>query len=340
MLVHSRFLATDRLQREREIVDLLGPNGRRPRRLVVVATQVIEQSLDVDFDVMVSDIAPIDSLLQRMGRLHRHNRPPAERPSSLRTPRFFVTGVERPNANQAPIINPGARRIYGEAVLLRTIIVLASHHARSPTVASPDDVAHLVADTYDPQLTPSADWADRWQAAEQQQRERELDRQQRAEQGTVAPPKKGSQVLFGWSDQANEDKARAAAVRDIAESLEVIAVVRHPDGTCRTPSWIPNHPDEVVNTFLGIDDDLAQSVATCTVQLPAWIMGNRTEQFIAELEQNGFPEWQDSRWLRGELPLIFDMDENSQPDTLIATVLDYTLTYHPHLGLTVSQGGK
>lgn len=74
MLFHSRYCAGDRSLIETEILRLFGPDStpedRRGR--IVVATQVVEQSLDLDFDAMVSDLAPIDSIIQRAGRLHRH----------------------------------------------------------------------------------------------------------------------------------------------------------------------------------------------------------------------------------------------------------------------------
>lgn len=73
IVFHARFAQCDRQAREREILDLFGKNrsGSDSRR-VVVATQVIEQSLDISFDMMCSDVAPVDLLIQRAGRLQRH----------------------------------------------------------------------------------------------------------------------------------------------------------------------------------------------------------------------------------------------------------------------------
>jgi CRISPR-associated endonuclease/helicase Cas3 len=75
-LFHSRFVMGDRLRIEGEVLQAFGresgPNQRRGQ--ILVATQVVEQSLDLDFDVLVSDLAPVDLLIQRAGRLHRHAR--------------------------------------------------------------------------------------------------------------------------------------------------------------------------------------------------------------------------------------------------------------------------
>ncbi len=72
-LFHARFLMVDRQRIESEVVRRFGPeSAHRPARAIVVATQVIEQSLDLDFDLLVTQFAPIDLLLQRIGRLHRH----------------------------------------------------------------------------------------------------------------------------------------------------------------------------------------------------------------------------------------------------------------------------
>lgn len=75
LLFHARFTARDRERITSRVLELFGKDRScRPRKHVLVATQVVEQSLDVDFDHMVTDIAPVDLLLQRSGRLHRHQR--------------------------------------------------------------------------------------------------------------------------------------------------------------------------------------------------------------------------------------------------------------------------
>ncbi|NUP98644.1 MAG: CRISPR-associated helicase Cas3' [Armatimonadetes bacterium] len=80
LLLHARYPTTWRQEREKQVKRLFGkpnPDGTspdRPARAVVVATQVLEQSLDLDFDLMITDLAPMDLLLQRAGRVHRHRR--------------------------------------------------------------------------------------------------------------------------------------------------------------------------------------------------------------------------------------------------------------------------
>jgi CRISPR-associated endonuclease/helicase Cas3 len=76
-LIHSRFTQADRAQNETLWTDFLGRDGSsRPRQgAVLVGTQVLEQSLDIDADLLITDLAPTDLILQRIGRLHRHQRP-------------------------------------------------------------------------------------------------------------------------------------------------------------------------------------------------------------------------------------------------------------------------
>lgn len=75
-LFHARFALHDRLRIEEQVLDWFGEKSGRTKRTgrILIATQVVEQSLDLDFDVLVSDLAPIDLLIQRVGRQHRHRR--------------------------------------------------------------------------------------------------------------------------------------------------------------------------------------------------------------------------------------------------------------------------
>lgn len=81
-LLHARFALTDRKRIEAEVLGRAGKDGVDRTGFVLVGTQVLEASLDLDFDVMVSDIAPVAALIQRAGRLWRHmdHHPAASRP--------------------------------------------------------------------------------------------------------------------------------------------------------------------------------------------------------------------------------------------------------------------
>ncbi|MDD2851169.1 MAG: CRISPR-associated helicase Cas3' [Desulfuromonadaceae bacterium] len=87
ILFHSRFTIERRLEIEQAIVSKYGKDGKRPQRGVVVASPVLQESLDVCFDAMLSELAPFDLLLQRAGRLHRHKN---ERPPHLQARRLYV----------------------------------------------------------------------------------------------------------------------------------------------------------------------------------------------------------------------------------------------------------
>ncbi len=76
MLFHARFTLHDRLAMEQQVLVAFGKDSRPAQRAgrLLVATQVVEQSLDVDFDLLVTDLAPVDRVIQRAGRLRRHRR--------------------------------------------------------------------------------------------------------------------------------------------------------------------------------------------------------------------------------------------------------------------------
>jgi CRISPR-associated endonuclease/helicase Cas3 len=121
-LLHSRFPFEERVAREQRTLRRFGKPGDavRPAAAVLVATQIIEQSLDIDFDLMISELPPFDLLFQRAGRLHRHER--GRRPTG-ETPTLGL--VETPlTAEGAPDFPRGHTMVYEEHILLRTWIAL------------------------------------------------------------------------------------------------------------------------------------------------------------------------------------------------------------------------
>lgn len=78
MLIHSRFRRKDRAEKEKRLrEDFEGTDGQGRRPCWVVATQVVEVSLDISFDRMITACAPIDALIQRFGRINRRRTPEA-----------------------------------------------------------------------------------------------------------------------------------------------------------------------------------------------------------------------------------------------------------------------
>lgn len=184
-LLHARFTLADRQARERRSLARFGKGGRtvllpdgtsapvsRPERAILVATQVIEQSLDIDFDLMVSDLAPIDLLLQRSGRLHRHE-PLKPRAASLKHPRLVL--LEPPVEHGVPQFPESDEYIYAPYVLLRTWLAIRDKWA----IDMPDEIEPLIELVYgeeseDPELEETlreALFAFRKQAEEDLQRD-------------------------------------------------------------------------------------------------------------------------------------------------------------------------
>jgi len=87
---HSRYSRQDRPVLDQAVEAQLGKTRQDRKGRVIVGTQTLEQSLDIDADLLITDLCPMDVLLQRLGRLHRHNRPEAERPEGYRQPRAWV----------------------------------------------------------------------------------------------------------------------------------------------------------------------------------------------------------------------------------------------------------
>ncbi len=163
-LLHSRYRFMERQQREQRTLLRFGKAGdtvevtqggataaqvvNRPRRAVLVATQIIEQSLDLDFDLMITDLAPADLVLQRLGRLHRHDRP--HRPTGEDCTLYLCAPVFV-SADDVPAFEDYFDLIYDAHVLLRSWLTLRDRTG----LFVPGDVEEIIENVYGPQECPA-----------------------------------------------------------------------------------------------------------------------------------------------------------------------------------------
>lgn len=185
-LLHSRFRFLERAELEGRVFAAFGPDGARPSGHVVVATQVIEQSLDVDFDLLITDLAPVDLLLQRIGRLQRHDRRGA-RPAGYDEDTCRVLLLQPPAPGGVPQPDPGTSRVYDPHVLLRTTLALEGRAA----IRIPDDVRGLVeavyAETEPPGNLPLS-VAEAWRATRAHQQTEDATLQGKAANRVIGAP--------------------------------------------------------------------------------------------------------------------------------------------------------
>ncbi|QDQ98564.1 CRISPR-associated helicase Cas3' [Tomitella fengzijianii] len=329
VLLHSRFVAQERARIENRLRTGLGPDAgdSRPKRLVVVATQVVEQSLDLDFDLMFTDIAPLDLVIQRAGRLHRHAR--ESRPRGMERARLVITGTRR-SVQGDPRFAPGLTSVYPTIALLRSVACLDAH---GPLILSPADVPGLVRFAYDEGLEPPADWRAAWAKAEDRDRDRVADQVSRAKVFRIAAPKRGGNMR-GWNSlrgaEGSDDALSQAQVRDAADALEVI-VVQRISGAIVGPPWAGELAGMPLESATVVDDDLARTIARWTVRFPAYMGdGKLGDAVIDALEENKIDSWQNSRWLGGALALVLDED-------LRAVVAGFDVAYDVRRGLIVKK---
>lgn len=347
VLVHGRLSAADRAVRTEDLLRRLGPPGPnavdRPQRLIVVATQVAEQSFDIDADVILTDLAPVDLLIQRGGRLHRHHRPDSQRPPALRCPRLLVTGLRRNDG--PPVIDRGTLAVYGERAVVGS--TSAANRARStpyraaaPLLATaalveaaadgqgwvlPDEVPRLVEAAYGGEpIGPQ-----RWHATERtewaaftalQERRAATARQQCLTRigETTSPTLAG---LHGGNEPGLTDDEMHAQVRDGLRSVEVVLV--HDVGgryACLDHTDLGIHGERIH------EPDVLDALLGGTVRLPS-------DTALAEAARRlgpGLPEFDLHPWTRHANVLILIAGA--------AEIAGQTVRYDPALGLLVDRG--
>jgi CRISPR-associated endonuclease/helicase Cas3 len=317
-LFHARTPSAWHRNREGEVLSRFGKDGCRPVQAVLVATQVVEQSLDLDFDWMASEMAPVDLVFQRIGRMHRHIR---ERPPKLRHPRFLIV-VDDDAAGGPPDFGASAS-VYDRYVLLCSWLVM---RGRSE-LRLPEDIEALVEQVYDERDRPEPPetWAHTLAEAKDAMGAKRGDAERRAEAVLVAPPDDWETLLEQPSRDLQEDDDPAihetlrAATRLGPPSVQVICLEQSPDGATRPVTG----GDEV---HLEDEPSLAQTMELLEASLA--LSHRRLFHSLCDLE---IPRgWRRSAHLRFHRPLTFHSGR--------AELAGYTLTIDTHLGLVIEGG--
>lgn len=332
VLLHGRLLAGERAERAQRLLDELGPppdpavagrpNRVRPHRRIVVATQVAEQSFDIDADVLVSDLAPVDLLIQRLGRVHRHDRPAGSRPAALVRPRMLITGYTQ--VGGVPAFPAGSEYVYQRLPLLAAALAVSEQ----PVWVLPSGVPQLVSAAYWPSLWPES-WRDDAAAAQIAWDDLLARRKSQADQFLLRGRNQlGTADLRGLHDRdaavSDEETARAI-VRDGEESVEVTLLDRDSEGEVRTLSGRCLGPD---GDAVRSDPELLSEVIGSSVRLPA---DKALTRAVLDAGLSPLPGWLRHPWL-GHSRVLFLGD---QPSSLNG----FQISYDPELGLLTTRKG-
>ena len=162
-LFHSRFAMIDRQLIEIETLERFGKDSDQEKRegQVLIATQVVEQSLDIDFDVLITDLAPIDLIIQRAGRLCRHIRDKhgkrlrgTSRKDGRGAPVLYVFTpypVEHPDAQWIATDQKGTQAVYphiGQLWLTARLLLNDNENVGRGKITMPDDARRLIESVY------------------------------------------------------------------------------------------------------------------------------------------------------------------------------------------------
>ncbi len=243
ILFHARFPPAWRTQIEEAILGKFSKRGKRPKRAIVVATQVIEQSLDLDFDIMLSALAPIDLLIQRAGRLHRHDRGERRHPRCL--------SLIQPSLQEGLPDFGTHEYVYARYVLLRTYLAL---HERT-AVTLPKETVQLIESVYGEEAGEiSAEYAPALQAAYTDLQEAQRVAYAKAARQLIHQPT-DRKLLMKTLDGLEEDnpsvhEAFQAQTRDIRQGIMLICLELRDDEVL-LPSGAPIALDaEIDDTLL------------------------------------------------------------------------------------------
>lgn len=327
-ILHSRFVANHRIAKDQELLDWFGRGiSDQGETKIVVATQVAEQSLDIDADLLISDLAPIDLLLQRAGRLHRHQE--RERPEELRRPKFYITGAEFDEGDIPVFPGDPRRRIYDISLLFKTAYWLNERHPSERVLTVPNDVPGLIHAVYDAAGVEPENANLRLSEHVASFEDEQEKKRKKARESLVPSPRKDEPV-WGFTSvttsDAGSDAAIASQVRDAQESIEVL-LIRHREGRLFTLF----DDDFELNPDAEPTPEQIADLVGARVRLPGYVVaGKGLDCFPGQLERFRPAGWQSVPALRGEIFLLLDAESDS------AQLGRFVVSYSAERGLEVA----
>lgn len=335
-LFHARYPFVERQRRERRTLIRFGKEGStidcgdeglrkvyRPRRAVLVATQVVEQSLDLDFDLMVTEMAPIDLILQRAGRLqrHQHPRPPVFR---NRPPELWILKPQFDDRG-CPVFGSGTEKVYDRHILLRSWLLLKEEKC----VKIPDDVERLIEMVYD------GDWQGNLPQALQEEWHKtleELTRRRReysdlAKDNSLPSPAFPDDILETSNRDLEEDNPEVhlslRALTRVAEEPSVQVLCLY--GSADSPKLSPE-TDEV----LDIHAQPSEIVVRRLLERSLNISHRGVADSILKEGRQVDEKWRHAPLLRHHYMLFFDSNHRCR-------IGSYKLCLDSELGLTIEK---
>ncbi len=301
-LFHARFPAERRQKREDHALDTFGESGNRSGRKILIATQVAEQSLDLDFDLIITDLAPIDLVLQRAGRLWRHKR--NSRPVSEQ-PLLLIAGLsgDEPPSFGKPL---WWGSIYREDVLLRTWTLLRTKQS----LRLPDEIDTMVQTVYEEQGDIPESLRER------------LEKSLVAEGGElVAHRGQANQAIIGFPDDASwNDPARFVLYDEDDPGIHRTLMVKTRIGE-----------DSIIAIPLLPEDKFSAEVTPNFDHAKWWFLqavSISRKDVVKKLRVFGVPEvWKKSPLLRNCFPLILDKQGRWTEDEKVRLDDDLGLVY-------------
>lgn len=318
-LIHSRFIDSQRIEKENQLLKMIGKKANRPQQKIYIGTQVIEQSLDIDFDVMITELAPIDLILQRVGRLQRHD---IKRPKYYKEPILYIVGT-----SDSFDFDKGSASVYSPYLLAR------SQYFLQDPIIIPDDLSTLVQKVYsEDEIHLSDDLKEKYHNFKKEHEIIIDEKENRAKVFRIANPDRDflddeGETIMGWLNNSNEvitEEETFAQVRDSKETIEVIALQKNEKGI-----GLFGTDYDIMDKIE--DYNFSKKVVSNTLKLPQVLSEkyniSQTIEFLEKYNINYLFGFQNNVWLRSSMGIIFNEND-------IFEIGDYILKYSNKYGLS------